>query len=161
MQSVEEFLAYAVKIEEEAAIRFGELADTMQSCGNSEVGKLFRRLSDYSRMHLADARARSAYRDIPDLKPNEFNWPDFESPESAAIWAADPFLGRGEALSIARDAERASLDYYRTVFETTTDPEIRVLAKEFVDEETGHVREIEKWIAAHNAREALPSDRDF
>ena len=156
MQSVEEFLAYAVKIEEEAAMRFGELADAMQTSGNSEVGKLFRRLSDYSRMHLADARARSAYRDIPNLKPSEFNWPDFESPESAAIWAADPFICRGEALSIARDAERASLDYYRQVYETTKDPEIKVLSKEFVDEETGHVTEIEKWLAAHQAKEPLP-----
>jgi rubrerythrin len=161
MQSVEEFLAYAVKIEEEAAIRFGELADAMQSSGNTEVGKLFRRLSDYSRMHLADARARSAYRDIPDLRPSEFNWPDFESPESAAIWAADPFIGRGDALDISRDAEKASLDYYTSVYETTNDPEIKVLAKEFVEEETSHVREIEKWIAAHNARQALPLDQDF
>jgi len=31
---VEEFLAYAIKLEEEAAMRFGELADAMESCGN-------------------------------------------------------------------------------------------------------------------------------
>lgn len=30
MQSVEEFLAYAIKLEEEAAIRFGQLADAME-----------------------------------------------------------------------------------------------------------------------------------
>ena len=159
MQSVEEFLAYAVKLEEEAALRFGELADAMQSCGNRDVGKLFRRLSDYSRLHLADAKARSGYRDIPDLKPGEFDWPDFESPESAAIWAADPFIGREQALEIARDAEQASLDYYRRIFDTTADPEIRVLAKEFAEEETGHVAEIEKWIVAHKLGAPLPVDR--
>lgn len=31
MQSVEEFLAYAIKLEEEAAIRFGQLADAMEN----------------------------------------------------------------------------------------------------------------------------------
>lgn len=159
MKTVEEFLAYSVKLEEEAAIRFGELADAMQSCGNRDVGKLFRRLSDYSRLHLADAKARSGYRDIPDLKPNEFDWPNFESPESAAIWAADPFIGREQALEIARDAEQASLDYYTAIYETTDDPEIRVLAKEFVEEETSHVAEIAKWIAAHKAGAPLPVDR--
>ncbi|MFG1395536.1 ferritin-like domain-containing protein [Roseixanthobacter pseudopolyaromaticivorans] len=156
MDTVEQFLAYAVKLEEEAALRFGELADVMQSCGNQQVATLFRRLSNYSRLHLADARARSMFRDIPTLKPGEFDWPDLESPEAAAIWAADPFIGREQALDIARDAEQASLDYYRKIFETTQDPEIRVLAKEFVEEESEHVREIHKWIAAHKAGEALP-----
>ncbi|PNG27807.1 ferritin-like domain-containing protein [Methylocella silvestris] len=159
MHTVEEFLAYAVKLEEEAAIRFGELADVMQSCGNGDVGKLFRRLSDYSRLHLADAKARSGFRDIPDMRPNEFAWPDFESPESAAIWAADPFIGREQALEIARDAEQASLDYYTKIYRTTDDSEVRVLAKEFVEEETLHVAEINKWIAAHKAGGPLPVDR--
>jgi rubrerythrin len=57
MESVEEFLAYSINLEQEAATRFGQLADAMESCGNREVGKLFRRLADYSRLHLADARA--------------------------------------------------------------------------------------------------------
>ncbi len=56
MTSVEEFLAYAIALESEAADRFGQLADAMEACGNREVGGLFRRLADYSRLHLADAR---------------------------------------------------------------------------------------------------------
>ena len=110
MESVEEFLAYAIKLEQEAAIRFGQLADAMDSCGNRDVGKLFRRLSDYSRLHLADAKARSGFRDIPDLKPEDFKWPELESPETAAIWAADPFIGREQALEIALDAEAAGYE---------------------------------------------------
>ena len=149
MNSVEEFLSYAVKLEEEAALRFGELADVMQSCGNADVAALFRRLSDYSRLHLADARARASFRDMPDMKAEEYQWPDLESPETAGIWAADPFIGRGQALEIARDAEEASRQYYKTIFETTGDPEIRILAKEFFEEESEHVAEIHKWIAAH------------
>lgn len=149
MNSVEEFLAYAVKLEEEAALRFGELADAMGSCGNSEVSKLFRRLSDYSRMHLADARARSAFRDIPTKDASEFDWPDLESPETAAIWAADPFLGHSEALEIAREAEEASRDYYKSILDSTQDPEVKALALEFFEEESEHVREIHKWIADH------------
>jgi rubrerythrin len=44
------------------------------------------------------------------------------------------------------------------VLATTDDPEIRVLAKEFVEEEEGHVRELEKWIAAHGAGAPLPAE---
>jgi len=159
MQSVEEFLAYAVKLEEEAATRFGELADAMQTCGNGDVGKLFQRLADYSRLHLADATSRSAFRDVPNLKVIDFDWPDLESPERAAIWGADPFIGRDQAFEIARAAEQASLDYYKAVLETTDDPEIKALAKKFVAEETGHIAELDKWIAAHKAGQPLPVDR--
>jgi hypothetical protein len=67
MESVELFLAYAIRVEEEAALRYGQLADAMESGGNCEVGGLFRRLSDYSRLHLADAKARAGFREIPTM----------------------------------------------------------------------------------------------
>jgi len=157
MQSVEEFLAYAIRLEQEAALRFGQLADAMDSSGNREVGKLFRRLSDYSRLHLADAKARAGYRVIPAIKPDEFVWPDLESPEAAAIWAADPMIGRGEALQIALEAETAGYQFYKDVLDTTADPEMKMLAKEFVLEESEHVAELYKWISAHNAGQAMPA----
>lgn len=157
MENVEEFLAYAVRLEGEAADRFGQLADAMDACGNREVAQLFRRLSDYSRMHLAEARARSGFRDIPKMLPGDFVWPGLESPETAAIWAADPFIGREQALEIALDAETASREYYASVLESTHDPEIKVLAKEFSEEESEHVAELQKWIQAHKDRVAWPA----
>lgn len=158
MNSVEEFLAHAIQLEQEAAERFGQLANSMEANGNQPVGKLFRRLSDYSRLHLADAKARGGFREIPKLGPSEFTWPDLESPETAAIWAADPFICREEALQIALDAEMAGLEYYQSVLDTADDPEIKILAKEFVDEEGDHVTELRKWIAAHKAGKPLPVD---
>jgi rubrerythrin len=156
MQSVEEFLAYSIRLEQEAATRFGELADAMQSAGNAEVAQLFRQLADYSRLHLADAKARAGYRDMPELSSADYVWPDFESPETAAIWAADPLIGKGEALQIALTAERAGHDYYKSVLETTDDPEIKALAAEFVAEEAEHVAELNKWIAAYRAGRKTP-----
>jgi rubrerythrin len=158
MQTVEEFLAYTIHLEREAATRFGQLADAMESCGNREVGKLFRRLADYSRLHLADAQARSGFREIPVMKTGDLVWPGLESPETAAIWAADPLIGREQALEIALDAETAGLEYYKNILDATDDPEIKALAKEFVAEESGHVAELQKWIAAHKAGQALPVD---
>jgi rubrerythrin len=156
--NVEDFLAHAIQLEAEAAMRFGQLADAMATNGNPEVSRLFRRLSDYSRLHLSDARARSGFRELPELRHDEFVWPDLESPESAAIWGADPFIGREEALNIALQAEMAGLNYYQQVSETSDDPETRILAREFADEERDHVSELKKWIAAHAAGETLPID---
>jgi rubrerythrin len=143
MQSVEQFLAYAITIEQEAALRFDQLADAMSACGNREVAQLFKRLALASHGHLKDVRARSAWRDLPEMGSDDFVWPDLESPETAAIWAADPMIGRDQALEIALAAENAGLNYYRAVLETTADPEIRDMARDFVDEETAHVLALE------------------
>jgi rubrerythrin len=151
MMTVEEFLAHAIRLEREAADRFDQLSDAMASCGNTEVAGLFRQLADYSRLHLASARERAGFRDIPDLTHGEFEWPGDESPESAAIWAADPFVGRQEALDIALAAETASYEYYKGILETTEDPEIKAFAQEFTEEESEHVAELEKWVAANAA----------
>ncbi len=150
MESVEEFLAYAIRLEQEAALRFGQLADAMATAGNREVMELFRRLSEYSRLHLTDARARAGFRDLPELKSGDFDWPDIESPEAAAIWAADPLIGREQALQVALRAEKAGLAYYQSVLDSTEDPEIKALAREFVAEETLHVAELQRWVALGN-----------
>jgi rubrerythrin len=109
-------------------------------------------------LHLADAQARAGFREIPTIKTGDFVWPGLESPETAAIWAADPLIGREQALEIALEAETAGFEYYKNILDATDDPEIKALAKEFVDEESGHVAELQKWIAAHKAGQPLPVD---
>nr|WP_319565221.1 ferritin family protein [uncultured Rhodoferax sp.] len=158
MQSVEEFLAHTIQLESEAALRFGQLADAMTTVGNHEVGRLFRRLSDYSLLHLGDARARAGFRTLPAIAPNDFRWPDIESPEAAAIWAADPLIGLETALQVALDAESAGLDFYAHILQTTQDPEIKVLAKEFVEEEAQHVAELQRWMQLHLSGAKLPTE---
>lgn len=154
---VEVFLSYAIKLEEEATLRFGQLADAMDAAGNRKVGALFRKLSDYSRLHLADARARAGFREVPVRMPADYAWPDFESPETAAIWATDPLIAYDEALEIALESEKRGHAFYALVLEKTADPEIKALAKEFVAEEAEHVAWLEKWIAEHPATEEASS----
>jgi len=103
-------------------------------------------------------RARSRLREIPKMSAEDFVWPGLESPKTAAIWGADPFIAREQALEIALDAETAGDDCYGNVFKTTSDPEIKLLAKEFVEEEVGHLAKLRKWIAAHKAGQPLPVD---
>lgn len=159
MDSVETFLAHTIRLEQEAARRFEQLADAMTSCGNREVGQLFQRLAVFSRMHLSEATARAGFRDLPQLGPSEFEWPDVESPETAAIWAADPQIGCEQALQVALAAESAGLAFYQGILETTRDPEVRRFAREFVAEESQHVAELERWLALQRSGQALPIGR--
>lgn len=145
--SVEEFLAFSVKVEEEAANHFAALADDMEQCGNQEVADLFRELSGYSRLHLEEARKRAGDHNITDFLPEEHIWPDLVTPEQTALWAGDPDLSRRDALKAALEGERLGFEFYHHVAETSADAEIRKLAKVFANEELEHVEILERWIA--------------
>lgn len=67
-------------------------------------------------------------------------------------------LGREQALQVALEAEQGGLDYYTGVMKATIDPELRALAKEFADEEAGHVAELQRWIELHREGKPLPTD---
>jgi rubrerythrin len=56
MNDVAEFLAYAIKLEEDAAARFSDLAESMKTYGNREVADFFGKMAHFSRLHLAEAR---------------------------------------------------------------------------------------------------------
>lgn len=150
-ESVEYFLAYALKVEQEAALRFGQLADSMEAAGNRDAAKIFRKMSVFSQMHYAEARARAGYHEIPVMLPHEYQWPDYESPETAAIWAADPMIAKDQALEIALEAERRGRDFYASVLARTTDPEVKAFAAEFTEEETEHVQWMLRWIEEDKA----------
>ena len=53
-----EFLAHAVALEHEAAERYLELADMMESYRNDEVSSLFRDMVGFSRLHCDEIKAR-------------------------------------------------------------------------------------------------------
>ena len=155
--TVDEFLGYAVKVEEDAAIHFDELATTMEDCGNQEVAKLFRQLAGFSRLHLAEAKKRAGSLDLTKVIPPDYVWPSHATPERTELWAADPSLSRLDGLKAALQGERRGYEFYRAVVAKTKSPEIEAMAKEFVKEEAEHVKILEAWItreewAAKNAK---------
>jgi rubrerythrin/ferredoxin len=144
--SVDEFLGYAVKVEEDAAIHFDELAAAMAQVGNEEVAKLFAQLAGFSRLHLAEARKRAGAIDVSKHIPPDYVWPDHVTPERTALWAGDPSLSRLDALRAALQGERRGYEFYYAVAGTSHDPDIVTMAKEFVGEEAEHVKVLEAWI---------------
>src|ERR1035437_7560483 len=144
--SVDEFLGYAVKVEEDAAIHYEELSVSMEQCGNLEVAKLFAQLGRFSRLHLAEAQKRASSIDVSKHVPPDYVWPDHVTPERNALWAGDPSLSRLDALRTALRGERLGYEFYYSVAGTSKDPAICVAANEFVGEEAEHVRILEAWI---------------
>ncbi len=146
LNSLDEFLSYAVKVEEDAAIHFERLAAAMAAVGNSDVAALFAQLGAYSRLHWEEAKSKSAnHGAVLDL-PASSAWPDQQTPERTTLWAGDRSLARLDALRAALQGERRGFEFYYAVAGTTADPDIRSVAKEFVKEETEHVEILKRWI---------------
>lgn len=146
VKTVDEFLSFAVKVEEDAAIHFEKLSQAMELAGNSDVAALFGQLGSYSRLHWEEAKSKSSARGAVLNLPASTAWPDQETPERTALWAGDPNLARLDALRAALQGERRGFEFYYAVAGTTTNPEIAALANEFVKEEMQHVETLKKWI---------------
>ncbi len=144
--TIDDFLGYAVKVEEDAAIHFDEIAAAMEVCGNQEVGKLFRQLAGFSRLHLAEAKSRAGSIDVSKNIPPEYVWPDHSTPERTSLWAGDPAMSRVDALRAALQGEKRGYEFYAAVVATTRTPEVAAMAREFVKEEAEHVKILEAWI---------------
>ena len=139
------FLAHACALEEDAANRFADLSEAMKTYGNLDVASFFGKMAEFSRLHLADARKRSGFRDLPALASEDFQWPEGESPEAASMEGSHYLMTVEYALELALDSERRGLAFYADVAATTTDPEVRMMAQEFAAEEAEHVAELESW----------------
>jgi rubrerythrin len=148
MNDLEKFLAHAIALERDAARRFEELAAAMGTDGNAEVKAFFERMAGCSRKHLAQAVERGGFRVVPELAPEEFEWLDGTSPETAAWAGVDAFMDARGALQLALESEMRGHAWYAAVAATTQNAELRAVAAEFVEEEAEHVELLHKLIAA-------------
>ena len=147
MNKVERFLAHAIQLEREAARRYEDLTSAMRTEGNRDLERFFSRMARFSRMHLAEAMKRGAFREVPQLQPHEYDWPDGLSPETADWAGVDAQMDARAALVVALDSERRGHAYYAAIAVTSSDPEVRLLASEFAAEEADHVAQLERLIA--------------
>jgi rubrerythrin len=140
------FLAHALAMENEAADRYDELADTMEIHNNPEVADLFRQMAGYSRLHAASVAERAAGHVLPALKSWQYRWNTPEPPEVGAIEGTHYLMTPYHALCFALDNEQRGRDFYAAEAKASRDPEVRRLAGEMAAEESEHVAELEAWI---------------
>ncbi len=148
MDDIHLFLAHAIQLEKESARRYEELATDMKTLGDPEVADFFGQMAHYSRLHLADAMARGGFHHPPELRADEYAWPDGTSPEAAAWSGADAFMDVPGALALALDGEQRACAFYRGIAESSRNPNVRMMAREFAEEEADHVAQLESRIDA-------------
>ncbi|ODU06620.1 MAG: rubrerythrin [Rubrivivax sp. SCN 71-131] len=140
-----DFLAHAIALEREAAERYLELADMMESYRNDEVSQLFRDMVRYSNLHHDSIVERAKGIALPTLRSWQYRWR--QPPEVGGDEAFDPGLNAYDALRYARENEVRARDYYAQAGKESADAEVKRLAAEFATEEAEHVQALDDWLA--------------
>lgn len=141
IETVPEFLAHAVALEDESAERYEMLADTMEVHNNDAVAELFRKLMQYSEQHAEEVHAMASGMTLPNIPPWEYNWNCPDTPEGGDCFgeALNYLMTPYQALNLAIHNEARGRDFYAWVSRESPDSEVRRLAGEMADEEQEHV----------------------
>ena len=147
INTLPELLAHALAMETEAAERYGELADQMESHRKAGVAAIFRRLEKAEKEHLGDLTEMCSKVELPHIAPWDFKWNHSESPEAIDFTKVHYQLSVREAILLAFEHERKAAEFYAGIALTTTDTEVQKLARQFAEEEQQHIGWLEAWLA--------------
>jgi rubrerythrin len=147
INTLPELLAHALAMETEAAERYGELADQMETHRKAAVAAIFRRLEKAEQEHLDDLTERCSKFDLPHYAPWDYHWSHSESPEAIDITKVHYHLSVRGAVLLALEHERKATAFYAGVAQAAADAEVRTLALHFADEERQHIVWLEACLA--------------
>ena len=145
-RTIDEFMAQALAMEQEAAERYTEFADTLEQHNNHEVAELFRTMAEHEGKHARRIMAEMGWRVAPPPPPHAQNWPGRESPEAPPFDEVHYLMQPWHALQLALAAERRAEAFFAVLARLTTNETIRTAALEMQAEETHHVALVQAWI---------------
>ncbi|MCK9380786.1 MAG: ferritin family protein [Sulfuritalea sp.] len=147
IRTLPELLAHALAMENEAAERYGELADQMETHHKTAVAAIFRRLEKAEKAHLGELDEMCRKVQLPHYAPWDFKWSGSESPEAIAIGRVNYQLSVREAILLAFEHERKAADFYAEIANTAEAADVKELARQFADEEHEHMGWLETYLA--------------
>jgi rubrerythrin len=155
-QTLESFMAHAYQMEIEAAQRYAELADAMETHNNRDVAKLFRTMAEIETKHAAHVMAQMGWREPPRTPPGPAPWGGFEAPETATSDDVHYLMQPYHALEIALANEERAEHFFARLADMASIAAIRDAAIELRDEERAHVALVKQWM-----RNVERPDRDW
>lgn len=139
-----ELMAKALAIEIEAAQRYGELADVMDTHNNADVAALFRRMQQIEVRHAGAIRAEMGWRDPPAAPVLAID--DAEGPETPAHGDIHYLMQPYHALAIALAAEERAERFFTELARVATVESVRQAARTLAAEEREHVELVREWM---------------
>ncbi len=140
-----EFMARAYAMELEAAERYAQFAESLETHNNREVAQLFRKLAHIEDLHARRILDEMQWPSMPALTP-AYAWQGAEAPETAPFDSLHYLMQPWHALEIALRCEQQAQEYYETIAASRAPATVREAAREMAAEEAEHVRLIREWM---------------
>jgi rubrerythrin len=155
-RSLTEFMAQAWAMEIEAAQRYAEFADAMETHNNPDVAAMFRTMAGYELKHADQIMAEMGWTDAPPLTPRSGDWPGVEGPETSPVDAVHYLMQPYHALQLALAAEERAERFFAALARAATVASVRKAARELQAEEREHVELVRAWM-----KKVPQPDRDW
>ena len=143
--SVAEFFAQALAIEEEATERYNLLADQMEVHNNKEIAAIFRKMALIEAEHRNEI-ARRAGDALVGGRPASFSWTGPDGPEATDFGGVHYLMTPHRALTLARFNEERAVKYFEAIAAAATNSEIVTLAAQMAADERNHVAWVDQWL---------------
>lgn len=143
-QTLDEFMAQALAMEREAAQRYNDMADAMETHNNPEVAQLFRTMAGYEAKHAETIMTEMNWVEAPGVPPGA--WPAMDSPEMIPADAVHYLMKPWHALELALGAEQRAEAFFAELVRSTSNESVRRAAIVLREEESEHVAMIRKWM---------------
>lgn len=146
ISNLNDLLAVAYQIENDAVERYKVLADQMEAHNNTELVKIFRDLARAEEIHGEEIRRLAGDFDVVSHARQIARFGRVGSPEEAEIDDAHYLMTPWHALQLSLAGEERALAYFTRIVETAKDPRVKALAEELVEEEAEHVNLVHRLL---------------
>lgn len=153
-ETLDELMAQALAMEREAAERYAEFADAMETHNNTDVARLFRTMAGYEAKHAQEIMAEMGWVNAPAVPPGA--WPTYEPPESVPMQEVHYLMQPWHALQLALAAEQRAEAFFADLAAKVQDGPIRKAALHMLEEEREHVALVKAWL-----EKVPPPDADW
>ncbi|MFI5297632.1 MAG: ferritin family protein [Polyangiales bacterium] len=156
--TLKDALDLAILIEDEAAERYAELAQQLETHHNADVAGFFRFMlkAEGEHAHRLSERRRSRFGDAESTVTRAMIF-DVEAPEYDEVRAT---MRLRRALEVALAAEEKAYAFFENALESVTDPDVRALFESLSMEEAEHQAFVKREIAKLPAATAETDDEE-
>lgn len=147
LRTLGELMLLALEMEMEAAQRYTDLADAMDTHNNREVAALFHKMAEIESKHAAQIMAAMGWKQTPAPPSGKRPWEGFEAPETAPGDEVHYLMQPYHALQLALANEERAERFFARLARVATVESVRKAAREMQAEEREHVALVKQWLA--------------
>jgi rubrerythrin len=145
-RTLDEFMREALVMEIEAAQRYTEFADAMETHNNPEVAALFRTMAGIEGRHAEQIMAEMGWTAMPARHADGASWEGFEAPETVPGDEVHYLMRPYHALQLALANEQRAERFFARLARAATTATVRKAARELQAEEREHVELVRAWM---------------